>query len=100
MARKTTRTRQFHQQVQTSPTAAAEDDVTAPHAAHTPAEQPLHSRSVTRGEAAAEQKGNSRRTGGLKYSVLLPTYNEAENIALIVWLLIRTFEEWCAPYHA
>jgi hypothetical protein len=28
-----------------------------------------------------------------KYSVLLPTYNERENIGLIVWLLVRTFEE-------
>eukprot|EP00891_Asterochloris_glomerata_P003185 jgi/Astpho2/3185/e_gw1.00052.64.1_t len=27
-----------------------------------------------------------------KYSVLLPTYNERENIALIIWLLVRTFE--------
>jgi dolichol-phosphate mannosyltransferase len=31
---------------------------------------------------------------GCKYSVLLPTYNEVENIAIIVWLLIRAFEEW------
>lgn len=28
-----------------------------------------------------------------KYSVLLPTYNERENIPLIVWLLVETFEE-------
>eukprot|EP00735_Rhodelphis_limneticus_P003989 TRINITY_DN15530_c0_g1::TRINITY_DN15530_c0_g1_i1::g.28538::m.28538 TRINITY_DN15530_c0_g1::TRINITY_DN15530_c0_g1_i1::g.28538 ORF type:complete len:259 (-),score=76.86,sp/Q9WU83/DPM1_CRIGR/68.07/3e-121,Glycos_transf_2/PF00535.21/8.2e-37,Glyco_tranf_2_3/PF13641.1/2.3e-13,Glyco_tranf_2_2/PF10111.4/4.4e-07,Glyco_transf_21/PF13506.1/3e-06,Glyco_tranf_2_4/PF13704.1/0.0068,Glyco_tranf_2_5/PF13712.1/0.089 TRINITY_DN15530_c0_g1_i1:86-796(-) len=28
-----------------------------------------------------------------KYSVLLPTYNERENISLIVWLLAKTFEE-------
>ena len=28
-----------------------------------------------------------------KYSVLLPTYNERENIGLIVWLLVQTFEE-------
>ena len=27
-----------------------------------------------------------------KYSVLLPTYEEAENLPLIVWLLIETFE--------
>ena len=26
-----------------------------------------------------------------KYSVLLPTYNERDNIAIVVWLLIRTF---------
>lgn len=29
-----------------------------------------------------------------RYSVLLPTYNEADNIALIVWLLVRSFEQW------
>jgi len=28
-----------------------------------------------------------------KYSVLLPTYNERENLPLIVWLLVRTFSE-------
>lgn len=27
-----------------------------------------------------------------KYSVLLPTYNERENIGIIVALLVRTFE--------
>lgn len=26
-----------------------------------------------------------------KYTVLLPTYNERDNIAIVVWLLIRTF---------
>lgn len=30
-----------------------------------------------------------------KYSVLLPTYNERENIALIVFLLVETFEKQC-----
>ncbi|XP_074826086.1 dolichol-phosphate mannosyltransferase subunit 1 isoform X1 [Natator depressus] len=28
-----------------------------------------------------------------KYSVLLPTYNERENLPLIVWLLVRSFHE-------
>lgn len=28
-----------------------------------------------------------------KYSVLLPTYNERDNIAIVVWLLVRTFTE-------
>lgn len=27
-----------------------------------------------------------------KYTVLLPTYNERDNIAIIVWLLIRTLD--------
>lgn len=29
-----------------------------------------------------------------KFSVLLPTYNERENLPLIVWLLVRIFAEW------
>ena len=28
-----------------------------------------------------------------KYSVLLPTYNEKDNLPLIVWLLVKTFTE-------
>lgn len=32
---------------------------------------------------------------GRKYSVLLPTYNERENLPLIVWLLEKTFREKC-----
>lgn len=34
-------------------------------------------------------KGNN----GDKYSVLLPTYNERENLPLIVWLLVKYFDE-------
>lgn len=30
-----------------------------------------------------------------KYSVLLPTFNERENLPLIVWLLEKTFREKC-----
>lgn len=29
------------------------------------------------------------------YTVLLPTYNERDNIAIVVWLLIRTFVARC-----
>ena len=28
-----------------------------------------------------------------RYSVILPTYEERENLPLIIWLLTRTFEE-------
>lgn len=28
-----------------------------------------------------------------KYSILLPTYNERENLPIIVWLIIKCFEE-------
>lgn len=31
-----------------------------------------------------------------RYSVILPTYNERENIPLIVWLLVDTFERRCS----
>ncbi|XP_010341424.1 dolichol-phosphate mannosyltransferase subunit 1 isoform X2 [Saimiri boliviensis] len=34
-----------------------------------------------------------RSTGQDKYSVLLPTYNERENLPLIVWLLVKSFSE-------
>ncbi|CAO3573495.1 unnamed protein product [Mortierella alpina] len=32
-------------------------------------------------------------TGQHKYSVLLPTYNERENLPVIIWLLTKTFQE-------
>ncbi|KAM6378546.1 dolichol-phosphate mannosyltransferase subunit 1 isoform 2-T2 [Pluvialis apricaria] len=32
-------------------------------------------------------------SGADKFSVLLPTYNERENLPLVVWLLARTFQE-------
>ncbi|KAM4841878.1 dolichol-phosphate mannosyltransferase subunit 1 isoform 2-T2 [Thomomys bottae] len=38
-----------------------------------------------------EPGGRSRRQD--KYSVLLPTYNERENLPLIVWLLVKSFSE-------
>jgi hypothetical protein len=28
-----------------------------------------------------------------KYSVLLPTYNERENLPIIVWLIVKSFNE-------
>lgn len=30
-----------------------------------------------------------------KYSVLLPTYNERENLPLMIWLLEKAFREKC-----
>lgn len=35
--------------------------------------------------------GNS--DGNDKYTVLLPTYNERENLPLIIWLLVKHFEK-------
>uniref|UniRef100_A0A674BJ08 Dolichol-phosphate mannosyltransferase subunit 1 n=1 Tax=Salmo trutta TaxID=8032 RepID=A0A674BJ08_SALTR len=42
----------------------------------------------------ASRKGSHQSRGnGDKYSVLLPTYNERENLPLIVWLLVKYFGE-------
>ncbi|XP_077634483.1 dolichol-phosphate mannosyltransferase subunit 1 isoform X2 [Crocuta crocuta] len=52
--------------------------------------------------ASEEASGGPRRSRrepegcvsrGDKYSVLLPTYNERENLPLIVWLLVKSFSE-------
>ncbi|XP_043839580.1 dolichol-phosphate mannosyltransferase subunit 1 isoform X1 [Dromiciops gliroides] len=39
------------------------------------------------------RKAAAEASGAEKYSVLLPTYNERENLPLIVWLLVKSFEE-------
>ena len=33
-------------------------------------------------------------SSGNKYSVILPTYQERDNLPLIVWLLIKHLGEW------
>ena len=40
-----------------------------------------------------DTRSASKRGKAPKYSVLLPTYNERETIALIVYLLVETFEQ-------
>lgn len=53
-------------------------------------------------EASRTPPRSRREPGGRaprqdKYSVLLPTYNERENLPLIVWLLVKSFSErYCA----
>ncbi|XP_030624917.1 dolichol-phosphate mannosyltransferase subunit 1 isoform X2 [Chanos chanos] len=42
---------------------------------------------------ASRRSDTKRRGDGDKYSVLLPTYNERENLPLIVWLLVKYFGE-------
>lgn len=32
------------------------------------------------------------------YSVILPTFNERQNLPIITWLLNRTFTEQCVPH--
>uniref|UniRef100_A0A8C5WKY2 Dolichol-phosphate mannosyltransferase subunit 1 n=1 Tax=Leptobrachium leishanense TaxID=445787 RepID=A0A8C5WKY2_9ANUR len=43
--------------------------------------------------SASRRSGKGERRDGDKYSVLLPTYNERENLPLIVWLLVKYFGE-------
>uniref|UniRef100_A0A3Q3DUW3 Dolichol-phosphate mannosyltransferase subunit 1 n=1 Tax=Hippocampus comes TaxID=109280 RepID=A0A3Q3DUW3_HIPCM len=42
---------------------------------------------------SARKTSRSKPNNGDKYSVLLPTYNERENLPLIVWLLVKYFDE-------
>uniref|UniRef100_A0A3P8UUV0 Dolichol-phosphate mannosyltransferase subunit 1 n=1 Tax=Cynoglossus semilaevis TaxID=244447 RepID=A0A3P8UUV0_CYNSE len=42
---------------------------------------------------ASRKTSHRIRENGDKYSVLLPTYNERENLPLIVWLLVKYFGE-------
>lgn len=41
----------------------------------------------------SRREPEGRTPGRDKYSVLLPTYNERENLPLIVWLLVQSFSE-------
>ncbi|XP_072489657.1 dolichol-phosphate mannosyltransferase subunit 1 isoform X3 [Notamacropus eugenii] len=54
-----------------------------------------HSASLT--SAGSQRRGGEKApaepAGADKYSVLLPTYNERENLPLVVWLLVKSFEE-------
>ncbi|KAI8870921.1 nucleotide-diphospho-sugar transferase [Ramicandelaber brevisporus] len=42
---------------------------------------------------AGSTTGSGSAAAKNKYSVLLPTYNERENLPLITWLLVKTFTE-------
>lgn len=55
-------------------------------------QQPAADAAQQPADADAAQQPQQRRRH--KYSVLLPTYNEVDNIALSVWLLVRSFESW------
>lgn len=46
---------------------------------------------------ASRKTSHQNRVNGDKYSVLLPTYNERENLPLIVWLLVKYFGERWVP---
>jgi NifB/MoaA-like Fe-S oxidoreductase len=45
--------------------------------------------------AALNMQGQYPSSNTHKYSVILPTYNERENLPIIVWLLAKMFNEKC-----
>lgn len=49
---------------------------------------------MTRRTAAAAA---ASKPAGPMYSVLLPTYNERENLPICIWLIVRAFEQWYRP---
>lgn len=49
--------------------------------------------SAATAAAASPRPPQGRSSRRDKYSVLLPTYNERENLPLIVWLLVKSFSE-------
>ena len=44
-------------------------------------------------KVATTTTGTATATNKHKYSVLLPTYNERQNLPIIVWMLVKVFEE-------
>ncbi|XP_032111892.1 dolichol-phosphate mannosyltransferase subunit 1 isoform X2 [Sapajus apella] len=53
----------------------------------------MASLEVSRSPLSSRRELEVRSTRQDKYSVLLPTYNERENLPLIVWLLVKSFSE-------
>lgn len=53
----------------------------------------MASEEANRTPPRARRQPEGRAPRQDKYSVLLPTYNERENLPLIVWLLVKSFSE-------
>ncbi|XP_023617501.1 dolichol-phosphate mannosyltransferase subunit 1 isoform X1 [Myotis lucifugus] len=53
----------------------------------------MASKTANRTPPRSRREPAGRAPGRDKYSVLLPTYNERENLPLIVWLLVKSFSE-------
>lgn len=53
----------------------------------------MASKTVSRTPPRSRREPKGRDPRQDKYSVLLPTYNERENLPLIVWLLVKSFSE-------
>ncbi|XP_042132796.1 dolichol-phosphate mannosyltransferase subunit 1 [Peromyscus maniculatus bairdii] len=58
----------------------------------------MASTGASRRGAASQRPPQGRSSRPDKYSVLLPTYNERENLPLIVWLLVKSFSESAINY--
>ncbi|EDL96367.1 rCG32280, isoform CRA_c [Rattus norvegicus] len=58
----------------------------------------MASTGASRSLAASQRPPQGRSSRQDKYSVLLPTYNERENLPLIVWLLVKSFSESAINY--
>ncbi|OBS65337.1 hypothetical protein A6R68_06106 [Neotoma lepida] len=58
----------------------------------------MASPGASRPGAASQRPPQGRSSRQDKYSVLLPTYNERENLPLIVWLLVKSFSESAINY--
>ncbi|KAJ1556075.1 hypothetical protein HK405_007512, partial [Cladochytrium tenue] len=51
------------------------------------------SRSTLAVDAAMNPSAFSATAKSPKYSVLLPTYNERENLPIITWMLVKAFQD-------
>nr|XP_021490524.1 dolichol-phosphate mannosyltransferase subunit 1-like [Meriones unguiculatus] len=58
----------------------------------------MASSGANRSNTASQRPPQGRSSRQDKYSVLLPTYNERENLPLIVWLLVKSFSESAINY--
>ena len=52
----------------------------------------FHLRRAKRESTSKSQK-KVKNKFKMKYSILLPTYNERENLPIIVWLLVNTLDK-------
>lgn len=53
--------------------------------------------SITKMTAETDQqkiKHDPDQAVGNKYSILLPTYNEVENLPIIIWLIVKYMDQW------
>ncbi|XP_008696225.1 dolichol-phosphate mannosyltransferase subunit 1 isoform X1 [Ursus maritimus] len=60
----------------------------------------MASEEASRSPRRSRREPEGRAPRQDKYSVLLPTYNERENLPLIVWLLVKSFSESIFQQHA